>query len=435
MGNNFEYNNDWGTAWAQHCVKWLEGSRCCWRCHSPNMGTAAGIKYNGNKNYICQGIVTFKSVEGEKSWQRLYDIDYIVHINCAGCPLLEAGEEIEVTQYHEFKANRQTHEERKTQNLAVETRENWQNYNGKKFGTVGDDGYFKPGRWETNPITGDREQIRQGAGWWIKREELKREGCEEIVTDDAHKIADWYHFIQMFEENDTMEVSDSTVAAFMEDETLSPGAALLRYYPLPYVVSVTGGYLRSLIEQKGYAWNEYLGGNVKGYKIPVSDIVPSQLFEKTQNKEGQEVYSYLANTGLVYGEARVKVHLISDFERRWERNKKGEWVEKENAKPVSPLKKKDREHKTEKIYIPREIRESIFEVYTLKDAPTMYEQIRDFVNKLGLKVDLDNAQMLMVKPNETFAASKRRGEIEQLGFFTDLLVYRWCEVYPPDKQE
>lgn len=431
MGNNFHANNDWGTRWAQHCVKWLEASKCCWRCHNPNVGTAAGMKYNGNKNYTCQGIVTFESVEGEKGWQRLFDIDYIVHINCAGCPLLEAGEETEITQYHEFKANRQTHESLKTQNLPVETRENWQNYNRNVFGTMGEYG-FKIGKWETNPITGDREQVRQGAGWWIKREELKREGREGIVTDDTHKIADWYHFIQMFEDGDTIEVSDDTAAAFMEDETLSPGAALLRYYPLPYVVSVTGGYLRSLIEQKGYVWNEYLGGSAKGYRIPVKDIIPSHIFEKKQNKEGQEVYSYLANTGFVYGETRVKVHFISDWERRWERNKKGEWVEKDNAKPISLLIKKDREQKTEEVYVPREIRERIFEVYALKDAPAMYEQVRAFVNMLGLKVDFDNAQMLMAKPNETFAASKREDEIEQLGFFTDTLVYNWCEVYPPE---
>lgn len=431
MGNNFEYNNDWGTAWAQHCVKWLEGSRCCWRCHSPNVGTA-GIDYTWSDNFICKGTVTFESVEGEKGWQSLFDVDYIVHINCAGCPLLEAGEEVEVTQYHEFKANRQTHEELKTQNLAIETRENWQNYNGNKFGTVGDNGYFKPGRWEINPITGDREQIRQGAGWWIKREELKREGREGIVTDDAHKIADWYHFIQMFEEDDTMEVSDNTAAAFMEDDTLPPGAALLRYYPLPYVVSVTGGYLRSLIEQKKYTVKS-LGVNARGYRIPVSDIVPSQLFEKTRNEEGQKVYSYLANTGLIYGEARVKVHLISDFERRWERNTKGKWVEKGNAKPISPLKKKDREHKTEKVYVPREFRDSLFEVHTLNAAPAMYKQIKEFVDMLGLNVDLEGAQMMIVKPNETFAASQRGGEIEQLGFFTDMLVYRWSDIYPPDE--
>lgn len=431
MGNNFHANNEWGTKWAQHCVKWLKGSKCCWRCHSPNIGTAAGMKYNGNKNYTCQGIVTFESVEGVTGWQRLFDIDYVVHINCAGCPLLEAGEETEITQYHEFKANRQTHESLKTQNLPVETRENWQNYNRNVFGTMGEYG-FKIGKWETNPITGDREQVRQGAGWWIKREELKREGREGIVTDDTHKIADWYHFIQMFEDGDTMEVSDDTAAAFKDDETLPSGAALLRYYPLPYVVSVTGGYLRSLIEQKGYVWNEYLGGSAKGYRIPVKDIIPSHIFKKTQNKEGQEVYSYLANTGLVYGEARVKVHFISDWERRWEKNKKGEWVEKDNAKPISLLIKKDREQKTEKVYVPREIRERIFEVYTLKDAPAMYEQVRAFVNMLGVKVDFDNAQMLMTKPNETFAASKREGEIEQLGFFTDTLVYNWCEVYPPE---
>ena len=432
MGNNFHANNDWGTRWAQRCAKLLEVSRCCWRCHSPKMGTAAGAKYACDKNFICKGTVTFESVEGVKGWQRLYDIDYIVHINCAGCPLLEAGEEVEVTQYHEFKANRQTHEERKTQNLVVETRENWQNYNRNVFGTMGEYG-FKIGKWETNPITGNREQVRQGAGWWIKREELKREGCEGIVTDDAHKIADWYHFIQMFEEDDTMEVLDSTAAAFMGDETLSPGAALLRYYPLPYVVSVTGGYLRSLIEQKKYTVKS-LGANARGYRIPVKDIVPSHLFEKTKNKEGKDVYSYLAYAGLVYGETRVKVHFISDWERRWERNKKGEWVEKDNAKPISLLIKKDREQKTEKIYIPREIRERIFEVYALKDAPAMYEQVRDFVNMLGLKVDLDNAQMLMVKPNETFVASKREDEIEQLGFFTDTLVYNWCEVYPSDEE-
>ena len=436
---SFEENETWGTKWANYCIKWLLKNKCCWRCRSGAANGSATQRYSGQIS--CNAEIEFDTeITAAPGWYSLYDVDAVVRLNCAGCPLL-GDAPAEITQYHEFKANKVTHEGIKTQNLAVEVIENDTLYEIPRFGTLEKKPngkiQFTFDRWEENPLTHVDEQVIGGAGWWIKRDKVKRrgrDGTETIVTDDPLRHASWYHFIQMFDPTDVIEVSESAAKAFIEDDTVAADAALIRYYPLPYVVSVEGEYLDKLIKHNGYNANGYLGHKKYenktitryGYLIPVGDVVPSNVFDVT-------TFSYVRKSGILYSGEMVKVNLLNDGERR----------ERDN-KPISWLVKKPLCNKPSKIYIPKEIIEKVLTYSPL--PPIMYDffewyiRIRkaEYKEKYGIEcpmnIDLDEARIAIVKADTASAfKSRKRGQVEILDFITDLVVNRWCYVYPPDE--
>lgn len=439
----FNENDAWGTAWAEWCIKWLKKYKCCWRCRS---GATDGTAYGQYKGQVqCNAKIEFDTVTtNTEAWHALYDIDAVVTLDCTGCPLLSTlddGMHAKVTQYHEFKANKQTHEGYKTQNLAIEVIENDTKYdeNNPIYGTLSEkEKKFKPGVWQKNPIhiRGQvfEEQVIGGAGWWIKRDKVKRkdkDGNETIIEDDPLKHATWYHFIQMFDHRDVMEVSEETKKAFLEDDSISPDSALLRYYPVPYVVSVEGCYLENLIKENGYYRDDYMGKKQmwdgtevkrRGYLVPVGDVIPANVFDLTS-------YSFVRKSGRLYNSEHVKVNLLSDRER-----KEGD---------RSLFVKKPLCNSPSKVYVPKEITDGLLVYSPLR--PSLLRTSFEFLCERGYipldlkNTNLDEARMVIVEAegmkNSFTSKPKKRGQIELLDFMVDLIVNRWCEVYPPDEQE
>ena len=446
----FSENDAWGTAWAEWCIKWLSKYKCCWRCRS---GATDGTAYGRYKGQVqCNAKIEFDTVTtNTEAWHALYDIDAVVTLDCTGCPLLSTlddGMHAKVTQYHEFKANKETHGGTYvTQNLAIEVIENTSKYNENIFGTLSDmGGYvkFEEGVWKENPLFHVEEQVRGGAGWWTKRDKVKRkdkDGNETIIEDDPLKHATWYHFIQMFDHGDVMEVSEETKRAFLEDDSISPDSALLRYYPVPYVVSVEGCYLEELIEinKNEYVKDCFLGflkdryGNrvkdkygkyieKRGYKVPVGDVIPANVFDLTS-------YSFVRKSGRLYNSEHVKVNLLSDRER-----KEGD---------RSLLVKKPLCNSPSKVYVPKEITDGLLVYSPLR--PSLLRTSFEFLCERGYipldlkNTSLDEARMVIVEAegmkNSFTSKPKKRGQIELLDFMADLIINRWCEVYPPDEQE
>lgn len=472
----FNENDAWGTAWAEWCIKWLKKYKCCWRCRSGADGGSAFVRYAGQVQ--CNAKIEFDTVTtNTEAWHALYDIDAVVTLDCTGCPLLSTlddGMHAKVTQYHEFKANKQTHEGYRTQNLAIEVIENDTIYdaNNPVYGTLSEkEKKFKPGVWQKNPIhiRGQvfEEQVIGGAGWWIKRDKVKRkdkDGNETIIEDDPLKHATWYHFIQMFG-GSVMNVSEELEKAFLEDDNISPDSALLRYYPFPYVVSVEGCYLENLIKKNRYNEHSYMGKKqtwdgkeIKryGYLIPVGDIVPANAFVyKLKTKE----YSFVRKSGKNYSNEHVKVTILSDRERP-------DLRKHERDHQIDTYIRKNPCHSPSRVYVPKEFIDRLFmclpstdkiktsteeritnyyetkrqiwnESRWGKDSPIEKEKVDRKVEQIVKQLGLDSAQMMILKPDwmKRSFMSNKRGQIELLDFMVDLIVNRWWNVYPPDEQE
>ena len=92
----------------------------------------------------------------------------------------------------------------------------------------------------TNPTAGEIRKIRKDTGWYNK-------------TMDGTK-ATLYHFYQPFTnilEKDVhatiIRATDEEAKAWLEDERIPDGSILLTQFPLKYILSITGKWLKRLL--------------------------------------------------------------------------------------------------------------------------------------------------------------------------------------------
>lgn len=296
-GSDFNTSKAIGDEGARKVLPYLQQSGVCWRQLSTYGGTAFPRLVN---EQICPYTPAIVSVEEDKMYQTLYDIDWQVKFDCKDCPLLKDADP-NVTQSHEVKRCLGTHgkdeENESYQNFVVETvSSNWL-YNKNTW---------KKPYW--NPITNQWERIRNGVGWWKKRDEVQPSDKDGNPIGKPFKDnkADWYHFLLEFGSS-RIEATDEEKQAFYDACKKDKDALLLVRWPLDYCLSITGTHLERIISEGGY--KEQLG---KMYLIPVKDILYSYCYEKPdeekKDKQGNPIESKQSKKAIFYDRQNVKVN-------------------------------------------------------------------------------------------------------------------------------
>ena len=292
-GNDFNTSKEIGDEGAKKVLPFLQRSGVCWRQLSIYGGTVLKrLAYE----QICPRLPEIVSVEEDEMYQNLYDIDWQVKLDCKGCSLLKDADP-NVTQSHEVKRCLGTHgkDEKKEsyQNFVVETVSNNRLY---------DKNAWKKACW--NPITHQWERIRDGVGWWKKRDEVQPSDKDgnPIGKPFKDKKADWYHFLLEFGSS-RIEATDEEKQAFYDACKKDKDALLLVRWPVDYCLSITGKHLERIISEGGYKEIDIQKG--KSYLIPVMDILKAYCYGKPDEEKPEWKQSKKA---IFYDRQNVKVN-------------------------------------------------------------------------------------------------------------------------------
>ena len=317
MSRTNEFNADVkrGKEGVEKLVPYLKSSGVCWRQLDEGRHAGTAMPRQDGGIMWCTAQIDIESVEEDKAYQTLYDIDLLVHLNCKGCPLLKDEDSVVVTQWHEVKRSEETHghDGRPAyQNIIVETVSSLKDY---LTGRPTDDA------WE-NPFTGEMERIRKGVGWWTKRDEVYNEDGNLISNSQNRRWqdrrCDWYHFLLEFDDNGheekrkrediwRVEASDEAKKSFYNQHFGDNNAILLARWPIDACLSVTGRYLESILAN--YTAKNF--NNATIYRIPLADILPAQRIRQVEGTQTQPIYNQL-HPGKYYDRQNIKVNFIDD---------------------------------------------------------------------------------------------------------------------------
>lgn len=394
MSNSFNEDKKRGDDGAAKVQEFLKGNNnCCWRYKTSYRGSAAEhrdcdipCKQNRKHRYF--------SVEDSTGYQTLYDVDVLTMLDCEGCPCLDDWEPSKVPQYHEIKTNDKTHKKMEpTQNLYIEVINNTVLYEREGWSD-----------WTKNPKTGNMERVRQGVGWFAKRDEIQRmnRNGEPYTTTAKDRLADWYHFYQEFDNRDILTATPEEADRFRNDASIGDGAQLLKSWPIPYCISISGAYLDALIKSGRYTlsgfpytvrnkttgeaydtWN-------KGYYIPVIDIVGGHLYFDTNPVNGEPVIKGIETANL-WNSQHVKVNFIG-----WKGIKHGDGDCKD-------------------LYIPQRFIDAIGDNALFGNMTDEAKaSITEAVKSIGFEGSSLNGAYLIVPQPKSFFQAERRNRTENL---------------------
>ena len=244
MSKNFKHALQVGKIGEEIAQKILPNCSKCW--HRNVVQVVENGKVTHESSTFCTYNPKVIDVRDDKWYQQTDDVDFILECDC---PF--TGEHC--TSTHEVKTNIGTYASANpTQNIVIETVESVRNYATGQIREV------------TNEKNGETRQVRIGIGWYNKR-------------IDGTK-ATWYHFFQPFINPQSKEVhatiiraTDEENRAWLEDERVADGSGLITKFPLDYMLSITGNWLKHIIDEGHY--KEVPFATNRGYLIPIIDIV------------------------------------------------------------------------------------------------------------------------------------------------------------------